>query len=174
MENSYCLSQNDLVTLLTNEEWPRLLSVNTNINRLNEAMAFVLPCRGIPVIYYGDEQYLHNDTNGGGDPYNRLWMSSFSTTTTAYSLIKKLSTLRQNNSALGYGTSQQRWINSDVYIFERKFFNDVVLIAINKNDATGYSVGGLNTALPAGNYSDYLAGLLGGFGVTVNSGSGGY
>jgi glycosidase len=172
-ENSNFTWQNDLVTFVDNHDMPRLLSVNNNMNRLNEAMAFVLTCRGIPVIYYGDEQYLHNDTSGGGDPFNRLWMSSFNTTTTAYSLINKLSTLRQTNNALGYGTSQQRWINSDVYIFERKFFNDVVLIAINKNDATGYSIGGLNTALPPGSYSDYLVGLLGGFGITVNSGSGG-
>jgi glycosidase len=172
-ENSTFTWQNDLVTFFDNHDLSRLLSVNNNTNRLNEALAFLLTCRGIPVIYYGDEQYLHNDTNGGGDPYNRLWMSSFSTTTTAYSLINSLSKLRQNNSALGYGTSQQRWINSDVYIFERKFFNDVVLIAINKNDTSGYSIGGLNTALPPGNYSDYLGGLLGGFDITVNSGSGG-
>src|SRR6185312_11523775 len=75
--------------------------------------------------------------------------------------------------ALAYGSSQQRWINSDVYIFERKFFNDVVLTAINKSDTTGYSIGGLNTALPAGSYSDYLAGLLGGSSITVSAGSGG-
>jgi hypothetical protein len=31
----------------------------------------------------------------------------------------------------------------------------------------------LNTALPPGNYSDYLAGLLGGIGISVNSGTGG-
>ena len=27
-------------------------------------------------------------------------------------------------------------MNNDVYIYERKFFNDVVLVAINKNDTT--------------------------------------
>ncbi len=47
------------------------------------------------------------------------------------------------------------------------------MIAINKDDTTGYSIGGLNTALPAGSYSDYLTGLLGGFGITVNTGGGG-
>ena len=56
-------------------------------------MAFLLTSRGIPVILYGDEQYLHNDTNNGNDPYNRVWMSSFSTTTTAYQLINKLAAL---------------------------------------------------------------------------------
>ena len=173
-ENANFIWQNDLVTFFDSHDLPRLLSVNNNTNRLNEALAFVLACRGIPVIYYGDEQYLHNDTNGGGDPYNRNQMTSFSTTTTAYTLINKLATLRSgSNDALAYGSSQQRWLNNDVYIFERKFFNDVVLIAINKSDTTGYSISGLNTALPAGTYADYLAALLGGSSITVNNGTGG-
>ena len=172
-ENANFTWQNDQVTFFDSHDVPRFLSVSNNTNRMNEATAFVLTCRGIPVIYYGDEQYLHNDTNGGGDPYNRLWMSSFSTTTTAYKLIGQLATLRQSNNGLAYGGFQQRWINNDVYIYERKFFNDIVLVAINKNDTTSYSITGLNTALSPGSYSDYLAGLLGGFGITVNSGTGG-
>src|SRR5258706_16082342 len=101
-------------------------------------------------------------------------MSSFNTGTTAYQLINKLATLRQSsNDALAYGGFQQRWINSDVYVYERRFFNDVVLVAINKNDTTGYAISGLFTALPAGTYSDYLGGLLGGSSLTVTAGSGG-
>lgn len=172
-ENANFTWQTDQVTFFDSHDVPRFLSVNNNTNRLNEATAFLLTCRGIPVIYYGDEQMLHNDTNGGGDPFNRLWMSSFSTTTTPYKLIGQLATLRQSNSALAYGGHQQRWINNDVYIYERKFFNDVVLTAINKNDTTSYSITGLNTALPAGSYTDYLGGLLGGFGISVSSGTGG-
>jgi len=173
-EDSNFIWNNDLVTFFDSHDESRLLTLNNNNNRLHEAMAFLLTCRGIPVILYGDEQYLHNDTNSGNDPYNRVWMSSFSTTTTAYKLINKLAGLRTgSNDALAYGGFQQRWINSDVYIYERKFFNDVVLVAINKNDSTGYSISGLDTALPAGTYSDYLGGLLGGFSLTVNSGSGG-
>jgi hypothetical protein len=172
-ESSNFTWQNDLVTFVDNHDIPRLLSVRNNNDRLHEALAFVLTCRGVPSIYYGDEQYLHNDTSGGGDPYNRPMMTSFSTTTTAYNLIRQLASLRQQNSALAYGSSQQRWINSDVYIFERKFFNDTVLTAINKNDTAPYNISGLYTALPPGSYSDYLAGLLGGSGITVSSGTGG-
>lgn len=172
-ENGNFTWQNDLVTFIDSHDVPRFLSVNNNTNRLNEATAFLLTSRGIPVIYYGDEQFLHNDTNGGGDPFNRNQMTSFSTTTVPYKLIGQLSTLRQNNPALAYGGSQQRWINNDVYIFERKFFNDVVLVAINKNDTSSFSITGLNTALPPGNYSDYLAGLLGGSSISVGAGSGG-
>jgi glycosidase len=172
-ENGNFTWQNDLVTFIDSHDVPRFLSVNNNTNRLNEATALLLTSRGIPVIYYGDEQFLHNDTNGGGDPFNRNQMTSFSTTTVPYQLIGKLSTLRQNNPALAYGGSQQRWINNDVYIFERKFFNDVVLVAINKNDTSSFSITGLNTALPPSNYSDYLAGLLGGSSISVSAGSGG-
>jgi hypothetical protein len=172
-ENSNFTWNTDLVTFFDSHDESRLLTLNNNNNRLHEAMAFLLTCRGIPVILYGDEQYLHNDTNNGNDPYNRVWMSSFSTATTAYQLINKLAGLRQSNDGLAYGGFQQRWINSDVYIYKRKFFNDVVLVAINKNDTTGYAISGLLTALPAGTYSDYLGGLLSGSSLTVTSGSGG-
>jgi glycosidase len=172
-ENSVFTWQNDQVTFIDSHDEPRFLSVNNNTNRLNEATAFLLTCRGIPIIFYGDEQFLHNDTNGGGDPFNRLQMSSFSTTTTPYKLIGALSALRQSNDGIAYGGFQQRWINNDVYIYERKFFNDVVLVAINKNDTTSFPITGLNTALPPGNYSDYLSGLLGGSGISVSAGTGG-
>jgi glycosidase len=172
-ENTNFTWNNDLVTFFDSHDESRLLTLNNNNNRLHEAMAFLLTCRGIPVILYGDEQYLHNDTNRGNDPFNRVWMSSFSTTTTAYQLISKLAALRQSNDGLGYGGFQQRWINNDVYIYERKFFNDVVLVAINKNDTSGFAISGLITALPAGTYGDYLGGLLGGASLTVTAGSGG-
>jgi len=173
-ENSNFTWNNDLVTFFDSHDESRLLTINNNNNRLHEAMAFLLTSRGIPVILYGDEQYLHNDTNGGGDPYCRVWMNSFSTTTTAYKLINKLAGLRQStNDALAYGTFRQRWINNDVYIYERQFFNDVVLVAINKNDTTSYPISGLLTSLPAGTYSDYLGALLGGSSLTVTTGSGG-
>jgi glycosidase len=163
----------DLVTFIDNHDMARFLSVNNNNNRLHEALAFTLTSRGIPCIYYGTEQYLHNDTNGGTDPYNRPMMPGFSTTTTAYQLVNTLSTLRHNNPAVPYGSMSQRWINNDVYIYERKFFGSVVLVAINKNDSSSYSISGLNTALPVGTYSDYLTGLLSGSSITVSTGSGG-
>jgi glycosidase len=161
-------------TFPNNQDENRLYgNITTDQNRLHEALAFLITCRGIPNIFYGDEQYLYSTTNSGNDPYNRVAMSSFSTTTTAYKLISKLAALRASNDALGYGTTKQRWMNNDVYIFERQFYNDVVLIAINKNDSTGYSITGLNTALPAGTYTDYLGGLLSGGSLTVSTGSGG-
>ncbi len=172
-ENSDFASPNDLVTFVDNHDIPRLLSVNNNQNRLNEALVLLLACRGIPVVLYGDEQYLHNDTNGGTDPYNRIWMSQFDTQTRAYTLVNRMAALRQTNPALAYGGSQQRWINSDVYILERQFGASVALVAVNKSETANYSITGLFTALPAGSYPDYLNGLMGGLGITVGSGAGG-
>jgi glycosidase len=163
----------DLVTFIDNHDMARFLSVNNNNNRLHEALAFILTARGVPCIYYGTEQYLHNDTSGGTDPYNRPMMQSFDTTTTAYKLINRLSTLRRNNPAVAYGSMGQRWINNDVYIYERKFFGSTVLVAINKNETTAYHITGLQASLPADTYTDYLMGLLGGSSITVTSGAGG-
>ncbi|MFN3742659.1 MAG: alpha-amylase family glycosyl hydrolase [Anaerolineales bacterium] len=163
----------NLVTFIDNHDMPRFLSINNNLTQLHLALTFLMTVRGTPCIYYGTEQYLHNDTNGGGDPYNRPMMTQWDQTTTAYQLISRLSTLKQSQPALQFGTHQQRWINDDVYIYERRFYNDVVLVAMNKSATQTYNITGLYTALPAGTYSDALGGLLGGFGITVNSGSGG-
>src|SRR6266480_4505074 len=172
-EGTNFIWKDDLVTFIDNHDMARFLSINNNNNRLHEAMSFVLTARGVPCIYYGTEQYLHNDTSGGTDPYNRPMMPGFSTTTTAYTLTSRLSALRHSNPAVPYGSMAQRWINNDVYIYERKFFGSVVLVAINKNETTGYNISGLNTSLPVGTQSDYLTGLLGGVPITVGSGSGG-
>jgi glycosidase len=177
-ENSNFTYPNDLVTFFDSQDESRLLTLNNNQNRLQEAMAFLLTGRGIPIIFYGDEQYLFNNSTGsdgnpGTDPYDRVWMSSFNTTTNAYQLIAKLAALRQANDAVGYGTWKQRWMNSDVYIYERQFYNDIVLVAINKNDSVTYPISGLYTALPAGTYPDYLGGLQSGNSLTVTVGGAG-
>jgi len=163
---------NDLVTFLDNHDRQRFLSIKNNQNRLHEALAFLLTCRGVPVIYYGTEQYLHNDTNNGNDPYNRPMMNRFDTTTPAYRLIQRLAALRKANAAIADGTMRQRWIANDVYIYERTFAGSVVLVAINKSETSATPIGGLFTALPPGTHRDYLGGLLGGFSITAKDGGG--
>jgi len=170
-EDNDFIYPNDLVTFFDSHDESRLLNLNNNRNRLHEALAFILAGRGIPIILYGDEQYLLNTTNNGNDPFDRVWMSSYSTTTTAYKLIGKLAALRQANDAVAYGSWMQRWINNDVYIFERQFFNDVVLVAINKSDSSSYPISGLLTSLPPGTYPDDLGGLLSGNKLTVTAGN---
>ena len=159
---------NSLVTFIDNHDQPRFLSTYNKPERLNLALAFLLTTRGIPCIYYGNEQYLHNDTREGHDPYNRPMMESFSTTTPAYVLISKLSALRRANAAIPYGSMERRWSDRDVYIYERKFSDHVVMVAINKGDAKA-EINGLQTSLPAGAYADYLEGKFGGLSINVSN-----
>jgi glycosidase len=151
---------NEQPNFLDNHDVSRFLTLNPNQSALHAGLAVTLTAPGIPIVYYGTEQYLHNDTNGGGDPYNRLMMTGFDQTTTAYTLIKRLAALRHSNPALGYGTYRPRWINDDVYVFERNFHGNVVVVAVNKSTSTDYQLAGLKTAMPAGTYHDYLRGLL--------------
>ena len=161
----------NLVTFVDNHDMPRFLTLRPDPAALHRALAFLLTVRGTPCLYYGTEQYLHNDTGGGGDPYNRPMMPGFGPGTTAYQLIQDLSALRAEQPALAWGTHRERWLNDDVYIYERQFFDDVVLVAIN-NSGTAYHITGLLTALPAGSYADELGGMLGGAGITVGDGAG--
>jgi len=124
----------------------------------------LLTSRGVPNIYYGTEQYM----TGIGDPYNRKMMSSFNRSTKAYNIIKILSCLRKSNMALAYGYTRERWVNSDVFIYERKFGESVVLVAVNRSSDT-YDITGLFTALPPGKYTDILGRILDGEDIYVNT-----
>ena len=93
---------------------------------------------------------------GNGDPYNRAMMTGFDENTTAYKIIQKLSKLRKTNPAIATITTEQRWINNDVYIYERKFGNNVVLVAINNSESNSCNIKGAMTSLPKGNYESIL------------------
>lgn len=157
----------DQVTFIDNHDMERFKSSSVSNRRLEQALALTLTSRGVPAIYYGTEQYM----SGGTDPDNRAMMSSFSETTTAFNVIKELAPLRKSNPAIAYGTTQQRWINNDVYIYERKFGDSVAVVAINRNLSSPASISGLLTSFPAGTYADVLGGLLNGNSITA-SGSG--
>lgn len=154
----------DQVTFIDNHDMDRFKLGNNN-RRLEQALAFTLTSRGVPAIYYGTEQYMA----GNGDPANRAFMSSFLTATTAYKVIGKLAPLRKSNPAIAYGNTQERWINNDVYVYERKFGSSTALVAINRSETAAASITGLQTSLPAGTYADMLGGLLDGNGITVGT-----
>lgn len=161
---------NDLVTFFDNHDNPRIQSMGGDAMAVKQALSFIFTCRGVPVVYYGDEQYLHNDTSGGNDPYDRNAMTSFGATD-AVALIQYLAALRATNPAIAYGSMQQRWINDDVYIYERKLGGNVVLVAINKSTTNDQTISGLLTSLAPGTYSDYLNGTMGGVRLTVSGGA---
>lgn len=157
---------NNQVIFIDNHDLSRFYTLSSlNQTKVNQAYTILLTSRGIPTIYYGSEQYLE----GSSDPDNRRDMPSFSTSTTAFEVISKLAPLRKSNPALAYGSTQERWINSDVLIYEREFGESVVLTAVNRNQSSSYSITGLYTSLPVGIYSDVLEGILNGNNINVSS-----
>ncbi|AGM98512.1 alpha-amylase family glycosyl hydrolase [Streptococcus iniae] len=155
---------NDQVTFIDNHDMERFATkVNNNQTAINQAYALLLTSRGVPNIYYGSEQYATGDK----DPNNRGDMPSFDKTV-AYQIISKLAPLRKTNPALSYGTTEQRWINDDVLVFERKFGNNVALVAINRNQTNVFTIDNMKTSLPAGKHEDVLGKLMKGNSLTVS------
>src|SRR5699024_6775645 len=129
----------DQVTFIDNHDMSRFADVvNSNQDDINQAYTLLLTSRGVPTIYYGSEQYQR----GVSDPDNRGDMTDFNQNSDAYKVIGSLSKLRKNNLALAYGTTEQKWINNDVIIYERKFGSNVVLTAVNKG-SQNYHISGL-------------------------------
>lgn len=165
--------ENQTVTFLDNHDVSRFGYTQRSQKTYNAALATLLTSRGIPNIYYGTEQYIV--PADGSDVAGRIFMqtdSAFDTTTTAYQLIGELSDLRQDNDALAYGTTVIRYSSDDVLVYERQFYDDVVLVAVNRQPDASFTIDGVETMLPAGEYSDYLNGMLDGSSITVSSGTG--
>lgn len=159
---------NDQVTFIDNHDMSRFMTLaNGDSRAVENAYVIMMTSSGIPTIYYGSEQYA----TGGSDPENRGDMPSFDTTSTAYQVISKLAALRKNNAAVAYGTTQERWMNDDVLVYERTFGNSTVLVAVNRSSSQGYDITGAFTSLPDGQYSDVLSNLLGGGTLTVTDGA---
>ncbi|KAF7359395.1 Not1-domain-containing protein [Mycena sanguinolenta] len=80
-----------LGNFLENQDVPRWHNLSVDPQSTYNAMTFTFLAEGIPIVYYGQEQYF----SGNGDPYNRepLWLSNY-TKTTAYQLMASLNQLR--------------------------------------------------------------------------------
>ncbi|MGT2932770.1 alpha-amylase family glycosyl hydrolase [Streptococcus catagoni] len=157
----------DQVTFIDNHDMERFATkVAGNQTAVNQAYALLLTSRGVPNLYYGSEQYAQ----GANDPENRGDMPSFNKDSVAYKVISKLAPLRKQNQALAYGGTEQRWINDQVLVFERKFGNSVALVAVNKDQTNSYQIKDAKTSLPVNKYEDKLGGLLGGKQLSVTSG----
>lgn len=161
-ENQDANDPNSMITFIDNHDMPRFLSLKDDKAALKQAIALIYTSRGIPSLYYGTEQYLHDDTKGGGDPYTRVWMSSFDESSEGFKTVKALSDVRKSNPAFAYGTHTAKLAKGDVYIFERKFGDNVALVAMNKNPKDKQIISAVSSSLPQGKYKDALGGLLSG------------
>jgi cyclomaltodextrin glucanotransferase len=122
----------ELITFYENHDMSRLQSLGANNEMLDIATCLVMTMRGIPCLYYGYEQYLHNDTDGGNDPYNRPMMEKWDTTTPAFHITGRLSAERGKNPAIQWGGHWPKMVEKDLYVFLRKYQKSRCLVILNK------------------------------------------
>jgi cyclomaltodextrin glucanotransferase len=145
----------ELVTFIDNHDMPRFQSLNPDPEMLRVAIALIMTSRGIPCLYYGTEQYLHDDTDGGNDPYNRPMMESWDTDSPLYRDIRLLAGLRRLNPAVSMGGQWQKYITPDVYCYARRYRDSVLFVAMNRGETA--TVETVETELPDGEHTDVLS-----------------
>lgn len=154
-------SATELITFIDNHDMHRFQTLNSDPELLRLAIAFIMTSRGIPCIYYGTEQYLHNDTNGdsnpygNNDPYNRPMMESWDTDTPLYREIRLLSGLRRLNPAVSMGSQWQKYLTPDVYCYVRRYRDSILFVAMNRGEAV--KLESIETELPDGEHSDIFS-----------------
>ncbi|NMG10021.1 alpha-amylase family glycosyl hydrolase [Brasilonema sp. UFV-L1] len=141
----------ELITFIDNHDMPRFQSLNSDPAMLMVAVVLIMTSRGIPCIYYGTEQYLHDDTNGGNDPYNRPMMENWDTETEIYRYTRLLSGLRRLNPAVSMGSQWQKYITPDVYCYVRRYRDSLCFVALNRGGAV--TVPEVETELPDGEHT---------------------
>ncbi len=139
----------ELITFIDNHDMPRFQSLNSDPRNLHMALALLMTSRGIPCIYYGTEQYLHNDTNGGADPYNRPMMENWDTNNPLFQDIQLLSKLRRLNPAVSLGSQVERYITNDIYCYTRSYRDSRCFVAMNRGNQVTIDV---DTNLVDGEY----------------------
>ncbi|PSB35273.1 cyclomaltodextrin glucanotransferase [filamentous cyanobacterium Phorm 46] len=145
----------ELITFIDNHDMPRFQSLNADRQMLRLAICLIMTSRGIPCLYYGTEQYLHDDTDGGNDPYNRPMMEQWDTDSQIYRDIRLLSGLRRLNPAISMGSQWQKYLTADVYCYVRRYRDSVVFVAMNRGDSV--TVEAVDTELPDGEHTEVLS-----------------
>ncbi|MBD2164012.1 cyclomaltodextrin glucanotransferase [Calothrix membranacea FACHB-236] len=141
----------ELITFIDNHDMSRFQSLNPDPAMLKVAIALIMTCRGIPCIYYGTEQYLHNDTDGGNDPYNRPMMENWDTDTEIYRYLRLLSGLRRLNPAISMGSHWQKYLTEDVYCYVRRYRDSLCFVALNRGGEV--TLEEVETELPDGEHT---------------------
>lgn len=134
------------VIFLDNHDMARFYSVvNQNMDKYKSALSWLLTCRGIPQMYYGDELattgttspndgYVRLDFPGGwkNDPVNKFTIEG--RTQTDQEIFQHLATLanfRKSSSALTTGKMMQYLPDDGLYVYFRYDNEQTIMVAMN-------------------------------------------
>lgn len=122
-----------LFNFIDNHDVARIASNLKNPEHLKLAFGLLFTIPGIPCIYYGSEwasQGLKETENDYGlRPYfaKPQWNS-------LTDLIAQIIQIKKDNPALNYGDYQQLFLTNSQFVFQRKYENNTLIIAINLDE----------------------------------------
>lgn len=141
----------NLLVFLDNHDTSRFYrseAATQNLDRYKQALTFLLTTRGIPQIYYGTEILMAAD-KANGDGLLRCdfpggWQNDaqncFNATNRtvqqneAFSFLQKLLQWRKGNEVIAKGKLKHFSPNKGVYVYERKYGNQSVVVFLNGNN----------------------------------------
>jgi len=145
----------ELVTFFENHDMPRLQSLGVPDKLMDLGLVLLLCSRGVPCLYYGCEQYLHDDLNGGNDPYNRPMMDKWGETE-ATRIIGILARERKKSAAIQWGGQWPKWVDEQSYVFLRRYRDSRCLVLLNKGPKRALKLE--NLEMPDGKHTCILTG----------------
>jgi glycosidase len=134
------------VIFLDNHDIARFYSVvGTNMDKYLSSLSWLLTCRGIPQMYYGDEiattgitspndGYVRLDFPGGwtNDPVNKFTIAGRTQTDQAiYQHLATLANFRKSSSALTTGKFMQYVPEDGVYVYFRYDNKQTIMVVMN-------------------------------------------
>lgn len=141
----------NLLIFLDNHDTSRFYKMppTGDLNRYKQALAFLLTVRGIPQIYYGTEilmaadkangdGVLRRDFPGGwaGDKQNAFTPDGRSSQQNeAFDYVSRLLKWRNGNDAISKGTFKHFITQNEVYVYERKYGKQSVVVFLNGSEA---------------------------------------
>ena len=149
-----------LLSFVDNHDVSRIASILTNEKHIPLTYGMIFGMPGIPCVYY-DSEWGAKAHKNEGDPALRVCFDE-PLDNELSEFISKLATAHKNSKALCYGDFRSVVLQNKHCIFERKYDDERVLVAINadENPVTVHFDAGCGTAvdLISGNMHDFGGG----------------
>ncbi len=144
-----------------------------NLVRYKQALSFLLTTRGIPQIYYGTEIMMSADKGNGdgtlrqdfpggwsGDSVNAFDIEQLSDyQREGFEFTRRLLNWRKGNDVIAKGSLTHYSIQKGVYIYQREYNGESVVVVINGNDSpVEISLAGYREVLPKQTAKDFISG----------------